>query len=70
MVGFRKGALGSPWSRETYSDEPMDIGTAERGESGPRIGAGVLGRRVEMEIQRDSMPGKRGRGRGRGDAEE
>lgn len=68
MVGFRKGALGSPWSRETYSNEPMDIGTAERGESGPRIGAGVLGRRVEMEVQRD---GKTGRARrAKGDAEE
>ncbi|MDE2100378.1 MAG: hypothetical protein KGL39_24210 [Patescibacteria group bacterium] len=74
MVGFRKGALGSPWSRETYSNDPMDIGDAEYGEGAPRIGSGVLGERVKMEVQRDgSGPmrrGRRGRGGRGGDVEE
>ena len=60
-VGFHKGTLGSPFQLETYGDEGVGgIGTAERTD-GPRIGSGVLGRRVEMEVDRDSSRGRRAR---------
>jgi hypothetical protein len=64
MAGFNKGALGSPWSRETYSNEPLDIGDAEYGEDGPRIASGVLGKRVTMDVQRNSGRGKDRGGKG------
>lgn len=67
-VGFHKGTLGSPFQLETYGDEGVGgFGEAERTD-GPRIGSGVLGRRVTMEVQRDSGRSMR-RGK-RGDAEE
>lgn len=58
MPGFRKGALGSPWSRETYTDAPDDIGDAQYGDDGPRIGPGVLGKRVTMDISKNAGKGK------------
>jgi hypothetical protein len=67
MAGFNKGALGSPWSKETYRDEPLDIGDAEYGEDTPRIGAGVLGKRVTMDMQRNSGRGRDRGGRGSAD---
>lgn len=56
-VGFHKGAMGSPFQKEYYGNEGIDMGPGgEPSERGPRIGSGVLGRRVKMEVQRDSSP--------------
>ena len=61
---FTKGALGSPFSTEYYGNEGIEMGPGGRpSEGGPKIGSGVLGRRVEMEVQRDNDGPKRGRGR-------
>lgn len=65
-ASFRRGALGSPWSTEVMGPEALDANSpaAQPSEEGPRIGAGVLGRDVEMEVSR---MGRRSRGRGRRD---
>jgi hypothetical protein len=68
-ASFRKGALGSPWSTEVNGPTAMDPGNAENF-VGPRIGSGVMGDRVRMEIERDGMKSMKGRGRGRRDVEE
>ena len=64
---IHKGALGSPFQLEYYANEGMDGGPAARpSERGPRIGSGVMGRRVMMEVERDgSSPAAKGRGRGK-----
>jgi hypothetical protein len=62
MVGFRKGALGSPFSTEYQANEGMDLGNAERGEGAPRIGPGVLGKKVMMDVQRNSRGGDKRKG--------
>lgn len=64
---FHKGALGSPFQLEYYGNEGMETGPAGRpSEMGPRIGSGVLGDRVLMEVERDGGTLAKGRGRGRG----
>ena len=64
MVGFRKGWSGSPFHTGYEANEGMDLGDAKRAESGPRIGAGVLGKRVTMEVDRDgASPARKGRDR-------
>lgn len=68
-ASFRKGALGSPWSTEVTGPTALDPGTASR-ESGPRVGSGVEGDRVMMEVQRDGGRLAKGRGKRRGGAEE
>lgn len=57
-ASFRKGSLGSPWSTEVKGPTAMDPGDADNFE-GPRIGSGVMGKRVMMEVQR---AGGKGRG--------
>jgi len=64
MVGFRKGALGSPFSTEYQADEGMDTGSAERGDSGPRVGPGYLGRKVTMEVSKSTKSANNKRGGG------
>ena len=54
MVGFRKGALGSPFSTEYYTNEGMDLGRGGDRTTMPKIGPGAEGRRVTMEVSRDS----------------
>lgn len=63
MVGFRKGALGSPYSTETYGNMAPEVGAAAApSERGPKIGSGVLGKRVTMEVDRDGgMKGGKGK---------
>ena len=68
-VGFHKGSLGSPFQLEYMADRGIDTGPdGDLSEGGPRIGSGVLGKRVMMEVQRDGsspgrkQPSKRGRG--------
>jgi len=52
MVGFRKGALGSPFSTEYQGDKGMEMVTNR--EDGPRIGPGYL-KKVNMEVSKASM---------------
>lgn len=66
-VDFHKGSLGSPFQLEYMADQGIDARAPS--ERGPRIGAGVLGRRVQMEVSRDSSVSRKGRGRGKGNAE-
>jgi hypothetical protein len=68
-IGFHKGWSGSPFHTGYEANEGVDLSAdGARAEGGPRIGAGVLGDRVKMEIQRDG--GRMGKGRrGRGDVE-
>lgn len=63
-VGFHKGSLGSPYSLETYGNTGLDPGDAQSDSYGPRIGPGVLGTRVRMEVSRN------GNGRGRKSSDE
>lgn len=65
-VGFHKGSLGSPFQLEYQGDEGLEPGDADY-QSGPRVGSGVLGRRVMMEVQR---AGTKNFGRGSSDAED
>jgi hypothetical protein len=64
-MGFHKGSSGSPFQTEYYANEGYEArSVADRG---PRIGAGALGRRVTMEVQKaGSSPARKGR---KGDAE-
>lgn len=62
-MGFHKGWSGSPFhtgyeANEGYEAQPPS-------DRGPRIGAGVLGQRVDMEVERDAGRDRRGRGRKR-----
>jgi len=59
-ASFRKGSLGSPWSTEVKGPTAMDPGDADNFE-GPRIGSGVLGKRVQMEVQRAGNRGRSGK---------
>lgn len=62
---FRKGWSGSPFHLGYNANEGMDLTPDGRlSEEGPRIGPGEFGRKVKMEVARDT-PG-RGRGRGKG----
>lgn len=63
-VGFHKGLMDSPFQLEYYGDAGMDIDAGTDQQSGPRIGAGALGRRVTMEVNR---AGLRSRRNGNGD---
>ncbi len=58
--GFHKGWSGSPAHTGYEANEGIDARPPS--ERGPRIGAGVLGTRVEMEVERDG--GKVGKKRG------
>ena len=69
-VGFHKGSLGSPFQLEYQGDEGMDISPDTDSQSGPRIGSGVLGKRVTMEVQRAGNGRGRGRMRGGDDVAE
>lgn len=60
MPSIHKGSSGSPYHiSERFADEPLDPGNAQY-QSGPRVGAGVLGRRVTMEVQRAGSGRDRG----------
>ena len=59
---WHKGALGSPWQKEYYADEGRDIAEGTDQQSGPRIGAGALARRVTMEVERAGRRFKRANG--------
>jgi len=59
-ASFRKGSLGSPWSTEVKGPTAMDPGDADNFE-GPRIGSGVLGKRVQMEVGRAGNRGRSGK---------
>ena len=59
-ASFRKGSLGSPWSTEVKGPTAMDPGDADNFE-GPRIGSGVLGKRVQMEVGRTAGRGRNGK---------
>jgi hypothetical protein len=57
--GFHKGSSGSPFQTEYYGTEGIDTGPGGKpSEEMPRIGAGVLGRRVQPEMSR-TMRGSR-----------
>lgn len=60
MAGFNKGALGSPWSRETYGATGADPGDAQT-DDGPKIGPGKFAKRVTAEVSRNN--GSNGNGR-------
>lgn len=69
-VGFHKGWSGSPFHTGYVGNEGIEIGPGGKpSERGPRIGSGVLGRRVTTEVQRDGSSPAKGRGKG-GDVEE
>lgn len=52
-ASFRRGTSGSPKHTEVMGSQGYDAG--HTGESGPRIGAGVEGRRVRPEYDRAGM---------------
>lgn len=54
MAGFHKGWSGSPFHTGYNTDEGMDIGDAQRGDDGPRVGPGKFSKRVTSEISRNS----------------
>lgn len=62
-VGFHKGSSGSPFHTEYYGNEGIETGPGGKpSEGGPRVGAGVEGRRVTMEVDRDgSSPSRKGK---------
>lgn len=61
-VGFHKGWSGSPFHIGYDADEGIEMGPGGKpSERGPKVGAGVLGERVKMEVDRDG--GMKGRGR-------
>lgn len=55
MATFRKGALGSPWSKEVQGSEAMDPGDAQNGDEwgGPRVGPGKFAKSVTPEVSRN-----------------
>ena len=58
--GLHKGSSGSPFHISEYeADMPIDPGDADY-QSGPRVGAGVLGKRVSMEVSKNGN-GRSGR---------
>ena len=63
MPGFHKGSSGSPFHTEYYGNAGIETGPGGKpSERGPSIGSGVLGRRVEMEVDRDgSSPARKGK---------
>ena len=54
-VGFRKGALGCPYSKEYYGNQGMDLGPdAKRGEETYNVDSGVEGKRLTANGSRSS----------------
>ena len=67
MASFRKGTLGSPFQTEYKGNSGMGVPEDRNSEMGPRIGAGVLKRRVRMEVDRDEGGRRRPSAPGRDD---
>lgn len=57
-AGFHKGSSGSPFQTEYYGNQGMDTGPGGKpSDEMPRVGAGVMGKRVGTEWTRGKKGG-------------
>lgn len=57
-VGFHKGSSGSPFHTEYYGPTGIDMGPGGKpSDPAPRVGSGVLGRKVSAEWNRGPRGG-------------